>query len=90
MFLILPCFGKIMLLILKLVIWDSRNVYYNFKNMVLEGSTAIRGVVELSNTIATHHKINIPKSLYLITDGSGDCKVINLSICAGSLDSFIP
>ena len=50
--------------------------------MVLEGSTAIRGVVELSDTIATHHKTNIPKSLYLITDGSGDCKVINLSVQA--------
>ena len=69
--------------------WDSRNVYYNFKNMVLEGSTAIRGVVELSNTIATHHKINIPKSLYLSTDGSGDCKVINLSVQAALTALFL-
>ena len=48
--------------------------------MVFEGSTAIRGVVELSSTIATHYKTNIPKDLYLITDGGGDCKLINLSL----------
>ena len=45
--------------------------------MVLEGSTAIWGVVVLWNTIATHYKTNIPKNLYLIPDGSGDHEVIN-------------
>ena len=48
--------------------------------MVLERSTSIRGVVELSNTIVTHYEINISKNLYLITDGGGDRKVINLSV----------
>ena len=43
--------------------WYSGNVYYSFKEMVLEGSAAIRGVVELSNTIATHYKTHSSNSL---------------------------
>ena len=57
--------------------------------MVFEGSTAIRGVVELSNIIATHYKSNIPKDLYIITDGGGDCKVINLSLQTALIALFL-
>ena len=69
-----------MLLNLKLVIGIPEIITAVSKHMVLEGSTAIWGVVELSNTIATHSETNIPKNLYLITDGSRDRKVINLSV----------
>ena len=57
--------------------------------MVLEGSTTIRGVIELSNTMATHCKTNIPKNLYLITDGGGDRKVINVSVETALIALFL-
>ena len=45
-------------------------VYDSFKIMVLEGSTSLRGVMEMGNVLENVHvdnEMSIPKRFYLIT-----------------------
>ena len=45
--------------------WYTGNVYYSFKNMVIEVSIARRGVVELSMVLERPFGRNIPTYFYL-------------------------
>lgn len=63
--------------------WYTGKVYYSFKNMVLQGSTALRGVVELGRVLETSYasmNSQIPERIYLITDGGGDRNIVHLSV----------
>ena len=63
--------------------WYSGAVYYSFKSMVFQGSTAERGVVELGKVIDEQVAGNlkpIPNRCYLLTDGGGDRNVTHLSV----------
>lgn len=61
--------------------WYAGNVYYTFKNMALEGSTAIREVVEMGRVLETEYvDRDIPERFYLITDGGGDRNITNISV----------
>ena len=55
--------------------WYSGSIYYSFKNVVLEGMSSLRGVVEISNILEQHYGEQIPKNWYLITDCGGDQRV---------------
>ena len=67
--------------------WFFGQVYYGFKNMVTQGSSAIRGVVEMGKIIETE-KINATR-FYAITDGGGDRRVDFLSIQKSLADLFL-
>ena len=58
--------------------WFSGQVYYGFKNMATQGSSAIRGVAEMGKIIETE-KINATR-FYVITDGGGDRRADSLSV----------
>ena len=62
--------------------WKAGKVFYAFKSMVLEGSTALRGVVEMENVLEMNYTTKgtpIPERFYLITDGGGDRNILHLS-----------
>ena len=51
--------------------------------MVLEGSTALRGVVQMGNVLEMNYTAKgtpIPERFYLITDGGGDRNIGHLSV----------
>ena len=54
--------------------WYRGQVYHGIKDMRFQGSTAWRGVVELSETLNEHHRL-IPPHLYLYTDGGSDRRI---------------
>ena len=58
--------------------WYRGHVYYGVKNMILEGSTAIRGVLELSKVISGH--CAVPPRIFAYTDGGGDRRTNFLSV----------
>ena len=63
--------------------WYAGKVFYAFKSMVLEGSTALRGVVEMGNVLEMNYTAKgtpILERFYLITDGGGDRNVGHLSV----------
>ena len=44
--------------------WYARKVYYSFKSMVLDGSTSLRGVMEMGNVLEkvyVDNETSIPK-----------------------------
>ena len=49
-----------------------------FKDMSLQGSTALRVGVELSETLDTFYGTEVPERLYLYADGGGDRRVTHL------------
>ena len=58
-------------------LWSRATVkmFYAFKNMITEGSTAFRGVVEMGRVVNGY-----PTRFYAITDGGGDRRVNFLSV----------
>ena len=69
--------------------WYRGQVYYAFKNMVLEDSTAVRGVVELGTTIESHYGNICPPRFYVVTDGGGDRRVDYLSVQKALISLFL-
>ena len=55
--------------------WYRGTASYSFKNMITEGSTALRGVVEMGNVVTGD-----PTRFFAITDGGGDRRVNFLSV----------
>ena len=57
--------------------WYRGQVHYGIKNMANEGSTAIRGAVEIAEGVKQHIS---PERLYCYTDGGGDRNVVHLAV----------
>ena len=68
-------------------LWFSGQVYYGFKNMIMQGSSASHRVAEMGKIIETE-KINTIR-LYAITDGSGDRQVNFLSVQTSPVGLFL-
>ena len=50
--------------------WFSGKVFYSFKNMVTQGSSAQRGVVEMAKLLKSQRMS--ASRFYIISDGGGD------------------
>ena len=55
-----------------------------FKNMITEGTTALRGVVEMGRVVNGY-----PTRFYAITDGGGDRRVNFLSVEKSLVSLFL-
>ena len=53
--------------------WFSGQVYYSFKNMVTQGSSTLRGVVEMAKIMSQNYAYI--SRFYAISDGGGDRRV---------------
>ena len=50
--------------------WYTGKVFYSIKDMPTQGSSAMRGVAELSAALTSHYELEeCPSSMYLYTDG---------------------
>ena len=57
--------------------------------MALQGSTAWRGVVELSKTLDSTYRSHIPERLFLYADGGGDRRITFLQVQKGLIALFL-
>ena len=55
--------------------WYKCEVFYAFKNMITEGATALKGVVEMGRVLKGD-----PTRCYATTDGGGDRRMNFLSV----------
>ena len=57
--------------------WYRGQVFYIIKDMALQGSTALRGGVELSEALDYFYGTEVPERLYLYADGvvTGACLI---------------
>ena len=69
--------------------WFSGQVFYAFKTMVNEGSTAARGVVEMGKIIDQLDLVEKPCRILAITDGGGDRRVDYLSVQKTLISLFL-
>ena len=60
-----------------------------FKDMSLQGSTALRVGVELSEALDTFYGTEVPELLYLYADGGGDRRVTHLQVQKALIAVFI-
>ena len=67
--------------------WFSGLVFYGFKSMVTQGSTAIRGVAEMGK-ILKENGATVSR-FYAITDGGGDRRVDYLSVRKAIISLFL-
>ena len=68
--------------------WYTGNVFYSVKDMATKGSSAQRGVTELSIALQSHFQ-EIPPRVYLYADGSGDRKITNFKVQKGLISLFL-
>ena len=57
--------------------------------MALQGSTALRGGVELSEALDPFYGTEVPERLYLYADGGGDRRVTHLQVQKALIAVFI-
>ena len=67
--------------------WFSGKVFYSFKNMVTQGSSALRGVVEMAKILKSQ-RISASR-FYAISDGGGDRRVDYLSVKKALIGMFL-
>ena len=67
--------------------WFSGKVFYSFKNMVTQGSSALQGVVEMAK-ILKPQRISASR-FYAISDGGGDRRVGYLSVKKALIGMFL-
>ena len=67
--------------------WFSGQVFYGFKSMVTQGSTAMRGVAEMGK-ILKENGATVSR-FYAITDGGGDRRVDYLSVRKAIISLFL-
>ena len=60
--------------------WYKGDAFYSIKSMVFEGSTALRGVVEIGTLLETVYPKDMPNRFYLITDGGGDRNITHVTV----------
>ena len=68
--------------------WYPVQVYYGIKNMVTEGSTTMRCVVEFGEIISQHFDVLSPR-IYAYTDGGPERKVDNLLVQKSYISIFL-
>ena len=69
--------------------WYRGKVFYSIKDMTLQGSTALRGGVELSEALDSFFGTEIPERLYLYADGGDDRRVTHLQVQKALIALFI-
>ena len=67
--------------------WFSGKVFYSFKNKITQGSSALRGVVEMAKFLKSQ-PISASR-FYAISDGGGDQRVNYLSIKKALIGMFL-
>ena len=67
--------------------WYTGQCYYGVKNMITQGSTAIRCTTELAKVIQQEDVIQ-PR-LYAFTDGGGDRNITNLAVQKAVISLFL-
>ena len=67
--------------------WFSGKVFYSFKNMVIQGSSALQGVVEMAKILKSQ-RISASR-FYAISDGVDDRRVDYLSVKKALIGMFL-
>ena len=68
--------------------WYSGQIFYGFKSMVSEGSSAMRCVAEIADVMTEHFDKTTP-CLYMYSDGGPDRKTDNLSLQKSYIALFL-
>jgi DNA-directed RNA polymerase subunit RPC12/RpoP len=70
--------------------WYRGQVFYSIKDMALQGSTAYRGVVELSSAFDSFYDADAtPQRLFLYADGGGDRLMSHLKVQKALIALFL-
>ena len=67
--------------------WFSGKVFYSFKNMVTQGSSALRSVVEMAKILKSQRISAL--GLYAISDGGSDRRIDYLSVKEALIGMFL-
>ena len=68
--------------------WYTGQVYYGIKNMVTEGSTAMRCAAEFAKIISQHFDVFLPR-IYVYTDGGPERNLDNLLEQKSNISIFL-
>ena len=70
--------------------WYTCKVFYSIKDMPTQGSSAMRGVAELSAALTSHYELEeCPSRMYLYTDGGSDRKNSNFKVQKSLISLFL-
>ena len=70
--------------------WYTGKVFYSIKDMPTQGSSAMRGVAELSAALTSHYELEeCPSRMYLYTDGGSDRKNSNFKVQKSLISLFL-
>lgn len=69
--------------------WYTGQVFYGFKNIVLQGSTAMRCAAEMGKIAKAYYGYSIPPRWYAYTGSGPERKVDNLSVQKAYISMFL-